>query len=72
MEVARGIGAADMAYGIVHDRPHRASGEMALHVLEIMHAILASSESGQCVEIESRCDRPAALPPGLAPGQLDP
>src|SRR5690606_25258739 len=32
-DVSRGIGVADMAYGFTHGRPHRASGELAYHVL---------------------------------------
>jgi predicted dehydrogenase len=39
----RGIGVLDMAEAIREDRPHRASGELASHVLEIMEAIIASN-----------------------------
>ena len=35
----RGYGLADMAHAIETDRPHRASGALALHVLEIMAAL---------------------------------
>jgi hypothetical protein len=59
-DVGRGIGIADMAEAILAERPHRASGELACHVLEVLCA-LAASESGT-VEIESRCERPAPLP----------
>ncbi len=57
----RSIGAADMARAIRDDRPHRASGALAYHVLEVMTAFERSSESGRFVAIESRCERPAAL-----------
>ena len=67
----RGIGAADMAYAINGDRKHRASGELALHVLEVMHGIEESSRAGTHVRIQSRPDRPAPLPAGLAHGTLD-
>lgn len=70
-EVGRGIGVADMAYGIVSGRPHRASGDLAFHVLDVMHALGESSASGQFAEIASKPDRPAALPLGLAKRQLD-
>ena len=43
-------------------RPHRASGDLALHRLEIMHARLHASKLGRHVEIESRPERPEALP----------
>jgi predicted dehydrogenase len=61
-EQKRGVGVADMAHAIRSERPHRASGALALHVLEVMHAFDDSSASGQAVEIRSRPERPAALP----------
>ncbi|MGZ0655675.1 Gfo/Idh/MocA family protein [Coraliomargarita sp. W4R72] len=67
----RSIGAADMACSILTGRPHRASAQLAYHVLEIMHAFETSSQSKQFIEIESRVERPAALPTGLREGQLD-
>jgi predicted dehydrogenase len=57
----RGLGVADMAQAIRDGRPHRANGEMAYHVLDLMQAFEAASQSGRHVEIESRCERPAAL-----------
>jgi len=65
------IGAADMATAIREDRPHRANGELAYHVLEVMEAFQRSSESGRFMAIKSRPGRPAPLPTGLAAGQLD-
>ncbi len=70
-ENMRGIGAADMACAVNSGRKHRASGELAFHVLEVMHGIERSSLSATHVEIESRPDRPAPLPIGLAHGILD-
>lgn len=67
----RGIGAADLAGAIRTGRPHRASGVLAFHVLDLMHAILEAARDGRHVEVVSRCDRPDPLPVGLAPGQLD-
>jgi len=67
----RGIGAADMACALLSGRPHRASGALACHVLEVMHAFDQSSETGRAIEIESQPERPAALPTGLAEGDLD-
>ncbi|WP_421723243.1 Gfo/Idh/MocA family protein [Bauldia sp.] len=65
------IGVADMAYAIRTGRPHRASGDLAFHVLEVMEAFEASSESGAHVVIESRPERPAPLPIELVDGALD-
>jgi predicted dehydrogenase len=67
----RSIGVADMAHAIRGKRPHRASGELALHVLEVMEAFQTSSERGRHVSIETRPDRPRMLPTGLAAGALD-
>jgi predicted dehydrogenase len=67
----RMIGAADMAHAIRSNRPHRASGALAFHVLEVMEAFERSSKSGGFVSIESRPERPAPLPLGLQTGDLD-
>jgi predicted dehydrogenase len=69
--VSRGIGVADMAYGVRSGRPHRASGELAFHVLDLMDAFGEASRSGQHREITSQCAQPAALPLDLLPGTLD-
>jgi predicted dehydrogenase len=62
----RGLGLADMAAAIVEGRPHRASGELALHVLEVIEALHGAAESGAAVEIGSPCERPAPLAAGAA------
>ncbi|MEJ7654744.1 MAG: Gfo/Idh/MocA family oxidoreductase [Chloroflexia bacterium] len=67
----RGVGVADMAQAIRSDRPHRASGELAYQVLETMHALVDSSDQDKHIELQSRGDRPAALPVGLTEGVLD-
>ena len=61
---SRGLGAADMALALRTGRPHRASGELAFHVLDIMTSTLESAEAGRRLELGSRCDRPAPLPMG--------
>ena len=40
------IGVADMAQAIRANRPHRASGDLAFHVLEVMEAFQRSSDTG--------------------------
>ena len=60
-EESRGLGVRDMAAAIREDRPHRASGEMAFHVLDLMQSFEEASTSGQHIDIRSRCERPAAL-----------
>ena len=61
-ENSRGIGLADLLSAARRGEPHRASGELALHVLEIMQRTLESAEAGHPLEIGSRVERPAALP----------
>jgi len=70
-EVGRGIGVADMAYALTYGRAHRASGELAYHVLDVMHAFAESSETGRHIKIKSTCRQPAPLPTGLSAGELD-
>jgi predicted dehydrogenase len=67
----RSIGVADMAAAIVNNRPHRASGALALHVLEAMEAFQKSSDEGRRFKLETTVERPAMLPPGLPTGQID-
>jgi predicted dehydrogenase len=58
---SRGLGLAEMAAAMRLGRPHRASGELAYHVLEIMHAVETASREGRHVAIESTCRRPEPL-----------
>ena len=69
--IGRGAGVADMAYAIQSGRPHRASGDLAFHVLDIMQALDESAALGQHVDIESTLELPLALPPDLPAGVLD-
>ncbi len=43
---SRSLGVADMAHALHSGRPHRANGEMAFHILDIMHTILDASQTG--------------------------
>ncbi len=70
-DIGRGAGVADMAYAIQSGRPHRASGELAFHVLDIMCALEESAVQGRRISVQSRVERPQPLPAGLADGQLD-
>ncbi|MDX6565486.1 MAG: hypothetical protein QOE10_1148, partial [Gaiellales bacterium] len=44
------------------DRPHRASGLLGAHVVEVVRGILAAADEGRTVEIESRVALPEPLP----------
>jgi len=66
---SRGVGVADMAWSLLtKGRMHRANGDMALHVLDIMHAFHEASDSGTHIQLTSTCERPRALP---ADGRLE-
>ncbi len=67
---SRGIGAADLATALQTGRPHRCHSDLALHVLEVMEALHVSAERSEHVNTESRCERPAPLPPGVGGGDL--
>lgn len=69
--IGRGAGVADMAYAIQSGRPHRASGALAFHVLDIMQALEEAAAQGQHVDINSTLDIPLAVPTGLDDGTLD-
>ncbi|MBL8590095.1 MAG: Gfo/Idh/MocA family oxidoreductase [Methylobacteriaceae bacterium] len=57
----RCLGIAEMARAIQSGAPHRASGALASHVLDAMHAILQAGETGETVKVKSKIERPAAL-----------
>jgi predicted dehydrogenase len=58
------IGLLDMAAALRQGRPHRANGDLALHVLEVLDAFERSSVEGHHVMIETPCERPEPLPLG--------
>lgn len=70
-ENSRGIGVSDMALSIVNGRTHRAHGDMANHVLDIMCSIHDSNDTDKIITLETKCERPAPFPLGLKDGVLD-
>ncbi len=68
---SRGIGLADMVRGAQRNRPHRASGELALHVLDLMESSIRASEIGAHVTLETTCPRPEPLAAGLPDDTLE-
>jgi len=57
----RCLGIADLASAATRGTPHRASGALASHVLEAMHAMLTAGTQGGEVTVHSRIERPAVL-----------
>jgi predicted dehydrogenase len=58
----RGSGVLEMARAIRADRPHRAPGEQAFHVVDAMVSITESIDTNEFVALESTVDRIPALP----------
>ena len=50
----RGYGLHEMLEAVREERPHRASGELALHVLETATAVLRSAEEGRTIDVSTR------------------
>jgi predicted dehydrogenase len=55
----RGLGVAEMAVALRAGRAPRASGDLAYHVLDIMHALQDASQQNRHVRLQSTCTRPA-------------
>ncbi|MCC7390677.1 MAG: Gfo/Idh/MocA family oxidoreductase [Phycisphaerales bacterium] len=52
-ENARGLGVRELAGAIARGDRRSASGELALHVLETMHAVVESGDTGKAVTVRS-------------------
>jgi predicted dehydrogenase len=61
---SRGIGLHDLAQSIAEDVGHRASGELACHVVDVARSILAAARKGRVLSVETSATRP---PPLTAP-----
>ncbi len=63
----RGLGVLDLARGLRTGAPHRASGELALHVLDMMESIEASAAAAAFQPVRSTFARPEPLPESWDP-----
>jgi predicted dehydrogenase len=57
----RCLGLAELASAVRFGTPHRTSGHMAQHVLEVMNAVLQAGASGTPVTVPAGFERPPAL-----------
>ncbi|MFD4566992.1 Gfo/Idh/MocA family protein [Streptomyces sp. NPDC058467] len=57
----RGVGLADLADALATDRPHRASAELAAHVLDVMLTLMDAAEQDRALPVTSTCERPAPV-----------
>jgi predicted dehydrogenase len=60
--IGRGIGVLDMARALRTGAAHRASGELALHVLDVMAAIATSAQDAAFQEVPAWTEKLEALP----------
>lgn len=70
-EESRGLGAADLAEAVRTGSRARTDAEMAVHVLDVLCAMLESGETGRCVTVESHCERPRPLTGGVEENDPD-
>jgi predicted dehydrogenase len=61
-ESGRGVGVLEMARAIRSGRPHRADGAAALHIVEVMTALLQAAEQHAFVPVTSTLTVPEPLP----------
>ena len=54
----RGVGLSEMAYSIENKRKHLCSGEISLHVLDIITSIMKAARSGKIQYINNFCSKP--------------
>ena len=58
---SRGLGLSDLMASVQEGRAPRASGQLALHVLDAMQSTLESAEAGQTLTLTTTADRPEPL-----------
>jgi predicted dehydrogenase len=61
---SRGLGLADMVQAMRTGRQHRANGEMAYHVLDVIESYMQSAIDGRHITLNSTCSRPEPLATG--------
>jgi len=71
LDNSRGVGVADLCRAIANDRPQRAHGDMAYHVVDVINSVIEASDQKTHVTLQSTCAQPAPLPTGLADWTID-
>ena len=68
-EAGRGIGVVDMARALRSGEAHRASGELGMHVLDVMAAISRSANEGSFQKMTSEVAKAEPLPTSWDPAE---
>lgn len=58
---SRGLGLLDLVHALAEDRPPRLDGQLGLHVLEVMEALLIAGTTGGAQTLRSTANRPDPL-----------
>ncbi|MEU9949804.1 Gfo/Idh/MocA family oxidoreductase [Streptomyces sp. NPDC047939] len=66
----RGLGVLDMARSVRGDEPHRATGQLAHHVLDAMLSVTESIDTGSFVDVVSSAPASSALPADWSPCEV--
>jgi len=69
-DAGRGTGLADLAAALGSNTPHRANGELAYHVLDVMESLLRAADTGRAQELASTCPRPTPASPPFRTSEL--
>ena len=54
----RGAGLADMIHAIENNLNHRCSGDLALHVLDLIESTIKAAETGEEITLQTTCKKP--------------
>ena len=65
---ARGIGLDDLVRSVSNGGGNRASGRLALHVVDVATALLSAAAEGRVLDVTTRAERPEPLVAGPASG----
>jgi predicted dehydrogenase len=61
-DAARGYGLLDLALALESGTPHRASADLAFHVLDVMESLHAAATTATTVDVTSTCTVPPPVP----------
>jgi predicted dehydrogenase len=67
----RGIGLAEMAWAARAGRPHRASGDLALHAVDVMAGAVTAAQERRTFDLTTTCASPPLLVEDLPPNTFD-
>lgn len=62
VDAARGLGVADLADALRAGIPHRASADLAYHVLDVMESLHIAASTATTVTVASTCTVPSPVP----------